>query len=218
MRECWVRGRDDLLLRGWPLVNFKKLSNLNMRQNFSSSILWVWEKYWKFIFFKNNWTSPPTFVFASLSDAKILKFNFVKFCQNYLWKYAPARILFHQSSTLASILLRNIWNCKTRELRLNFSTLQQTCMIVYETLVCQRRWWPRRRGGARPAAQQHLCFQSLQGSEEVRPSHTAQIARNLSKLFFALFLTSLRNVTIIMSSISPILATFFNIPWKDKWK
>ena len=83
-------------------------------------------------------------------------------------KICPRLNTLHQSSTLASISWCEISETtliqgKTRELRLNFSTLQQTCRIVYETLVCQRRWWLRRRGGARPAAQQHLCFQSLQG-------------------------------------------------------
>ena len=188
-----------------------------MRQSFLLSILWVWEKYWNPIFSRIIERPHRRFVLASLSDAKnfwkLILSNFVKISFEKMLRLNTP----HQSSTLASILLRNIWNCKTRELRLNFSTLQQTCMIVYETLVCQRRWWPRRRGGARPAAQQQPCFQSLQGSGEVRPPHTAQIVRNFPKLF-ALFITSLWNVTIIMSSISPILATFFNFPWKDKWK
>ena len=162
-----------------------------------------------------NWTSPPT-----------LCFSIIVWCQNF-WNLILSNLILkkcsrsntlHQSSTWASILMRNIWNVRQGKLRINFFTLQRTCMIVYETLMCQASAAYGRGEGRRPACPHSniFVFKACK-AEEVRPSHTAQIARNFSKLF-ALFLTSLRNVTIIISSISPILATIFNTPWIEKWK
>ena len=72
----------------------------------------------------------------------------------------------------------------------------------------------RSEGGARPSPHSNIfVFKSLQGWGG-HLQKTAQIARSFSKLF-ALFLTSLRNVTII---IIINLGTIFNTPSIEKWK
>ena len=69
MRECGVRGRDDLSCNE-PWVNSRNFQ-ISMRQNFLSSILWVWGKYWNPISSRIIERPHRLFAFASLSDAKI---------------------------------------------------------------------------------------------------------------------------------------------------
>ena len=115
---------------------------------------------------------------------RFLKFNFVKFnfCQN-----VPARYSSIHHPLWASILMRNIWNVRQGKLRINFFTLQRTCIIVYETLMSQASAaYGRGEGGARPSPHSNIfVFKSLQGWGG-HLQKTAQIARSFSKLF-ALF-------------------------------
>ena len=108
-----------------------------MRQSFLSSTLWVWEKYWNPISSRIIERPHRRFVLASLSGAKnfwkLILSNFVKiiFVNMFPLEYSSSIIHFS-----INILMQNIWNCKTREfcktieLRLNFSTLQN----VYDCL------------------------------------------------------------------------------------
>ena len=92
--------------------------------------------------------------FWNLILSDFVKFNFEKML--------PLDTL-HPSSTWASILMRNIWNVRQGKLRINFFTLQRTCIIVYKTVMSQAGAASGRGEGRRPAkpAQQHLCFQKL---------------------------------------------------------
>ena len=97
--------------------------------------------------------------------------------------------------------MRNIiWNVRQEKLRINTFTLQRTCVIVYETLMSQASAASGRgEGGARPSPHSKIfVFKSLQSWGG--PLQTAQTARSFSNVF-ALFLTSLRNVIIIIINI-----------------
>ena len=83
---------------------------------------------------------------------------------NLILKKCSRSNTLHQSSTWASILMRNIWNVRQGKLLINFFTLQRTsCLIVYETSMSHAGAASGRGEGRRPAkpAQQHLCFQKL---------------------------------------------------------
>ena len=92
------------------------------------------------------------------------------------------------------------WNVTQEKLRINTFTLQRTCVIVYETLMSQASAASSRgEGGARPSLHSKIfVFKSLQSWGG--PLQTAQTARSFSNVF-ALFLTSLRNVIIIIINI-----------------
>ena len=134
-----------------------------MRQNFLSSTFGV-RKIMKSYFFKNNWRSPPTFVFLHLLMPRFWNFNFVTFCQNYFWKNAP---LEYSSSIIHLSINPDAKYLKCKD--------KGNCALIFSR--CNKRVWlftklwcvklaplmAAARGGAWPAAQQHLCFQSLQG-------------------------------------------------------
>ena len=161
--------------------------------------------------FKNKWTLPPTICFSIIVWCQeFLKINFVIFCQNYFLKICSRLNTLHQSSTLASISWCEISETtliqgKTRELRLHFSTLQN----VYD---CLRNFGvsaplAAAKGRRRPAAQQQLLFSKLARLLWGGPTFPHSLNNAQFLKLFALFLASLRNVTIIMSS--PISANIF---------
>ena len=120
---------------------------------------------------------------------------------NLILSKCSRSILIHPSSTL-SINPDAKYYLKFRQekLRINTFTLQRTCVFVYETLMSQASAASGRgEGGARPSPHSKIfVFKSLQSWGG--PLQTAQTARSFSNVF-ALFLTSLRNVIIIIINI-----------------
>ena len=151
---------------------------------------------------------------------EFLKINFVIFCQNYFLKICSRLNTLHQSSTLASISWCEISETtliqgKTRELRLNFSTLQNVydCLRNFGVSAPPMAAAKGRRPACRAATTLFSKLARLWGGPTF--PHSLNSAQ-FSKLF-ALFLTSLRNVTYHNVINITNRQTFFNSPWKDKW-
>ena len=152
----------------------------------------MWEKYCNPISSRITERPHRRYALASFWCQKFLKIIFSNLSKLFLKIMLP---LAYSSSIIPSSINILMWNS---EIGIHFSifhgkisgskkffvmyvrqgncaltsTLEHTCTDVYETLVCQRRWWPRRRGGTGPAAQQQLLFSKLAGFGEVWPFPT----------------------------------------------